>query len=493
MSSVITSSVPAARLVDANDAPARPERDYVLYWCTASRRSRESFALDFAVDAANALDKPLLVLEALRVGYPYASDRLHRFILDGMAETAEDASARGVTWLSYVEPTHGAGSGLVESLAKRAAYVITDDYPCFFLPRMVHALAARVDVRVVKVDGNGVLPMRVVPGFAQTAYHFRQRIQKLLPAHLGVRPSATPLARLARKRADVGAALLARFPMQTPASLRDPELVRALPIDHGVPVAPLAGGMASAERTLAAFVAQRLPRYAERNHPDEDATSRLSPFLHFGHLSAHRVVHAVLGAGFDASELVANGGKREGYYGLAPEREAFLDQIVTWRELGFHFCLHEPAYDRYETLPEWARRSLAAHTKDARAFTYDLATLESARTHDEVWNAAQRELVQTGVMHNYLRMLWGKKILEWSRTPEEAFRTMIELNDRYALDGRDPNSYSGMGWVLGRFDRPWAPERPIFGQIRYMSSDAAVKKLDMKAYLARYGRTPSLF
>ncbi|HSH74955.1 MAG TPA: hypothetical protein VLA09_04710, partial [Longimicrobiales bacterium] len=175
--------------------------------------------------------------------------------------------------------------------------------------------------------------------------------------------------------------------------------------------------------------------------------------------------------------------------GMSGSAEAFLDQLVTWRELGYGFCAHELAYDRYETLPEWARATLEAHAGDAREHIYPLEQLAAAETDDELWNAAQRQLVHEGVIHNYLRMLWGKRIIEWTRHPREALEVMIELNNRYALDGRDPNSYSGICWVLGRFDRGW-PERPIFGKVRSMSSAATRRKVRLDEYLRRWGEPP---
>jgi deoxyribodipyrimidine photo-lyase len=181
-----------------------------------------------------------------------------------------------------------------------------------------------------------------------------------------------------------------------------------------------------------------------------------------------------------------SGGRREGWWGVSPSAEAFLDELVTWREVGFNMCHLGEDYDRYESLPEWARRSLDAHAADPRPHRYSLAELEAGATHDPLWNAAQTQLVREGRMHNYLRMLWGKKVLEWSRSPREALEIMIALNDTYALDGRDPNSYSGIFWVLGRYDRPWAPERPIFGTVRYMSSESAARKLRVRGYIRKY-------
>ena len=192
---------------------------------------------------------------------------------------------------------------------------------------------------------------------------------------------------------------------------------------------------------------------------------------------------------WDSSRLApTTRGNRQGWWGATESVEAFLDQLVVWRELGFNFCSHRDDYGRYESLPDWAQKTLAEHANDARAFEYELETLEAAETHDELWNASQRELLEHGRIHNYLRMLWGKKILEWSPHPRAALATMIELNNKYALDGRDPNSYSGIMWTLGRYDRAWGPERPIFGKVRYMTSENTKRKLRLSTYLDRFGR-----
>jgi deoxyribodipyrimidine photo-lyase len=180
-------------------------------------------------------------------------------------------------------------------------------------------------------------------------------------------------------------------------------------------------------------------------------------------------------------------GSREGWWGMSPSSESFLDELITWRELGYNMAAHRRDYDRYESLPAWALQTLQEHAQDPRPVTYPLEEFENSKTHDDLWNAAQRELVQTGRMQNYLRMLWGKKILEWTESPQQALAFMIELNNKYALDGRDPNSYSGIFWVLGRYDRAWGPERPIFGKIRYMSSQSTLRKLKLKQYLSRFG------
>jgi deoxyribodipyrimidine photo-lyase len=273
-------------------------------------------------------------------------------------------------------------------------------------------------------------------------------------------------------------------------------LLSALPIDHAVGSLSLRGGEQAARARLDTFLAKKLPRYAERrNQPEEDIGSGLSPYLHFGHLGAHTVLQAVLdGDGWHPHKVAPKvTASREGFWGLSPNPESFVDELLTWRELGYNYCFHRPEdYDQYATLPDWARTTLNAHAGDPRPHCYDRATLENAATHDPLWNAAQRQLRQEGVIHNYLRMLWGKKILEWSPSPEAALETLIALNNRWSIDGRNPNSYSGIFWTLGRFDRPWAPERPIFGSVRYMSSDNTAKKVQVKQYLRTFGPSPRL-
>jgi len=225
-----------------------------------------------------------------------------------------------------------------------------------------------------------------------------------------------------------------------------------------------------------------------RNIPDLDRTSRLSAYLHQGHVSAHQVFARLAEREkWHSGRLsLKPSGKRSGWWGLSVAAEAFVDELVTWRELGYSFCRHRPDYADYGGLPDWARATLEQHADDERPYLYSYEQFRAAASHDPLWNAAQRQLLQEGRIHGYLRMLWGKKILEWSPSPREALEIMLDLNDRYALDGRDPNSYSGISWCLGRFDRAWGPERPIFGKIRYMTSQNTARKVAVKRYIARY-------
>ena len=211
----------------------------------------------------------------------------------------------------------------------------------------------------------------------------------------------------------------------------------------------------------------RFPRYAEaRNHPEDPVTSGLSPWLHFGHLSSTEIFERIVGIeDWDPVKLGTDTkGARRGWWGMSEAAEGFLDQLITWRELGYHLCTYVERFDRFETLPEWARKTLDDHRGDRRDPCYSLEEFEAGETADPLWNAAQEQLRRDGMIHNYLRMLWGKKVLHWAESPEEAYRILIHLNNKYALDGRNPNSYSAISWIFGRFDRAWGPERPIVGK-----------------------------
>jgi len=499
------SAVPEERVRVENDRPVRPERGRVLYWMTAARRLDHNFALQRAVDWARELGRPLVVLEALRADYPWASDRLHRFVMDGMADHAARLGGTRVLHHAYVEPGPGDGAGLLEALAEVSCMVVTDDWPCFFLPRMLRAAAARVDVRLESVDANGLLPMRATGRVFGTARAFRRHLQRELPRHLGRFPAEHPLTGDPLPPAGpLPDEIRARWPVADPwllnvagngsadASLRDG--LWRLPIDHRVPPVPFRGGFEAGRQRVSRFVEEGLDGYAEASrHPDAGTTSGLSPWLHFGHVSAHGILRAVAEReGWSLEDLAEEAdGSREGWWGMSPDAEAFLEQLVTWRELGFNRCALTGDYDRWESLPEWARETLEAHAGDPREHVYDLETFEEARTHDPVWNAAQRQLRAEGRIHNQLRMLWGKKILEWTRGPREALEVMIRLNDRWAVDGRDPSSYNGIFWCLGRYDRGW-PERPVYGKVRCMTSGAARRKLRMEKWLERWsGQEPA--
>jgi len=419
------------RVTALKAASLNADAGYVLYWMTSYRRRHFNFALQRAVFWASELRKPLLVLEALACRYPWASSRIHEFVIDGMTDNREAFRTATVTYMPYVEQTPGEGIVVLSRLVSQACLVVTDDYPAFEIPRWISTVARQSQVRVEAVDSNGLYPMRETNRIFLTASSFR-RFHEKHPSLIF--PEADPLAGVdlprLRKRPDIAT------PLAVPSCINTSVAA----------VTGVRGGSAAARNKLRAFVSSVA------------RSSGLSPYLHFGHISAHEVHQAVAAS-------------------CHPYRERFLDQLTTWRELGFNMCALSSDYDKYDSLPEWARATLRKHAQDPRKVCYSAKQLEAAATHDALWNSAQVCLVSEGQIPNRLRMLWGKKILEWSSTPQEALASMIHLNNKYALDGRDPNSYNGIFWTLGRYDRPWGPERPIFGLIRYMSSENTTRKL----------------
>jgi deoxyribodipyrimidine photo-lyase len=484
-----------ARLRRLNDAGIHSGGDYVLYWMQIFRRLERNHALDYALECSRALERPLVVYEGLRLDYPWASPRFHRFILEGMGSNAARAAELGLNYWPFVETRKGQGRGLLRRLTERACLVVTDDYPCFIIPGQSEALARKVSVPVFAVDSNSVVPLALLGAPVSAAAHLRPRIHKAFADAWPYRAAPSPrIPRVARARVDAPFAL---WPTKDVAGF-----VRALPLDAGVPpVASTPGGTPPARSRLRQFLKRRLRGYAEhRSQPrslEEGHASGLSPYLHFGHISIEEVVEAVLGTtgSWTPDELrVHNRGRREGFFCDDPDVNSFLDEALTWRDLGLHWHRARRAdTQRLEAaLPPWALDTLGAHAGDERPWLYTAEQLEAGKTHDPLWNAAQRELVATGTIHNYLRMLWGKKVLEWSPSPAEAYRTLEHLNNKYALDGRDPNSYTGILWCFGLFDRPWAPERQVFGRVRYMSSENTARKFDLKPYHAYVETLPTI-
>ena len=486
------SSVPASRIRQPSTADVKTDGEYVLYWMIANRRTAWNFSLQRAIEWARRLKKPLIVLEALRADYRWASDRLHYFIIQGMAENARRLARKNVAYYPYLEQERGDGRGLLAELAKRACLVVSDDFPSFFLPRMVSAAAARIPCHFELIDSNGLLPMRTVDKVFARAYDFRRYLQKNLLPYLSELPEADPLAGVRiPKTLQLPTEVTDRWPLSdVKAMAENVDSLRALPIDHSVAVASLAGGSAAAETRLRDFIEHKLTDYEERNEPERDVASGLSPYLHFGHVSAHQVFsECVASENWNEGQVAEKAnGSSSGWWGASPALESFLDELITWRELGYNMCWQREDYDRYDSLPEWAQKTLRDHERDPREYVYSLEEFETAETHDELWNAAQRQLVREGRIHNYLRMVWGKKILEWSaQLRRKRWRSMIELNNKYALGWSQSEQLTvASSGCLGRYDRAWGPERPIFGKIRYMSSANTARKVKVKGFLRRY-------
>ena len=481
----------AQRVVTDNELPERANGDYVLYWMAFNRRPENNFALQVAFDKAVALNKPLLVLETLWLDYPNASARFHQFMLDGMRDNEHAFRKAPATYLGYVERDAALRERLLQKLASNACLVVTDAFPCEHMERLIKELNTSISVSILAVDSNGILPVMAPEKAFTTAYSFRRYLQKKLHEHLLCFPRKSPCSgQVLPKGPDVSSLGLAELGcIDSSSSIISVDL-KSLPVNHTVLSATVSGGRRAGLERLNEFVSYKLRNYAsQRNSIEDCSASGLSPYLHFGHISSHDIFTAVMQeVGWSPAHLHHDtvSGKRLGWWGLDENVESFLDQLITWREIGFNAAYKINDFDKYESLPVWAKATLADHERDSRTHLYQVDDLEDAKTHDEIWNAAQRQLVSEGGMHNYLRMLWGKKILQWSPSPQEALTRLIYLNNKYALDGNNPNSYSGIFWCFGRYDRAWGPERPIFGKVRYMTSKNTARKLRLAEYLFRY-------
>ena len=457
--------VPPARITRLNDRPERSGTDFVLYWIQMYHRAEQNWALTAAIEAANRLGLSLIAYHGLGYTYPHANDRIHRFILEGVAELGERFAHRGIRYHFYLRQRAEDPNDVLYRLARRAALIVTDDFPGFILPEMMKRVAGRVDVAMWAVDSNGIVPLAAIPGEQYGAYTLRQKIRRLLPEHLHPVPELSP-------RRDSLA-----LPLDVPETRVTPETIESsiagCAIDHGVrPSLVYQGGYREARARLGRFVAGPLKTYGRaRNQPGGESTSRLSAYLHFGQIAVQEIALAV----------------RNAIRAPVADRDAFLEELIVRRELAYNFCRFNPNHRSLTALPAWAQATLQAHSKDPRPHLYTPEEFEAARTHDYLWNAIQAELLTTGAMFGYHRMYWGKKIIEWSRTPAEAQETMTRLHEKYALDGRNPNTYSNILWCFGKHDRPWF-ERPVFGKVRYMSLAGMEAKTDVAAYVDRVNR-----
>jgi deoxyribodipyrimidine photo-lyase len=416
-----------------------------------AQRALDNPALEVALRAANLLGKPCVVFLAPVPFYPHANLRHYHFLGQGFRAIAEGLKKRGIGLVLRRYPDHH----LLKVCAEvRPALVVGDENPMREAEHWREVVAARLRVPFWTVDADVIVPSHLLEKEQYGAYTARPVIRRLLPEFL--RPVGNTRAKIAWK-APRG---LQSLPI-------DCELTAGWTLDRSVmPVDDIAGGTDQALKRLRSFVRNDLAGYpVDRNKPERAGTSRLSAYLHFGHIGPHTVALAVEKADVPRAA-----------------KEAFLEQLIVRRELAVNFVRFNPDYDNFESGTAWAHKSLAEHAADPRKI-YSERQLEQAQTHDPLWNAAQRQMVMTGFMHNYMRMYWAKKILEWSKTPAQAYQTAVALNDKYELDGRDPNGYAGIAWaIVGKHDRPWF-ERPIFGKVRYMSFDSTSKKFDSKRYI----------
>ncbi len=425
----------------------------VVWWIQRDQRLRDNWAALYAHGQAKRLGVPLVACFALSPGFLGATLRQYDFMLGGLEELERDLAARHVPFKLLSGDPGEAVPGLARKLG--ASLIVTDFNPLRLPRQWRERVSAASPCPVHEVDAHNVVPCWVASGKREVgARTLRPKISRLLPVYLEEFPRVLPQG--------TGLPDLGRTDWAT---------VRAsLEVDESVaPVTWIEPGERAARRQLERFTERRLNGYAEgRNDPNEEHQSDLSPHLHFGHVAAQRVALAVRAARAPAAD-----------------RDAFLEELIVRRELSDNFCLHEPGYDSPAAFPAWARASLDAHAGDRREYVYTRGEWERAATHDDLWNAAQTEMLRRGKMHGYLRMYWAKKILEWSATYEEAQQTATYLNDRYFLDGRDPNGYAGIAWSIGGLhDRPWF-DRPVYGVVRYMNRSGADKKFDIKKYVER--------
>jgi deoxyribodipyrimidine photo-lyase len=432
--------------------PPDPDGSCVVYWMQRAQRAIDNPALDLAVDAANAMGKPVVVFLAPVPFYPHGNLRHYRFLAEGIPDIAARLVSRNIGFVLRRFPEHSLQRFCDEV---KAALVIGDENPMREPESWRRTAARKLKVPLWTVDADVIVPSKLLERAQYAAHIIRPRLQAQLKEFLV--PATERRAKVNWQQPKHMASLAADF-----------EITQGWPLNHSVsPVSAWRGGTTEAFRLLRDFIEHKLHGYGtQRNKPETDHTSRLSPYLHFGHISPITVALSVEKAGAPKAD-----------------KEAFLNQIITWRELAVNLVRFHPEYDSFECAEPWAHRTLAKHAADPRPVLYTEKQLEHAETHDLLWNAAQMQMVNTGWMHNYVRMYWAKKILEWSRSPAEAHRIAVYLNDKYELDGRDPNGYAGIAWaIVGKFDRPWF-ERSIFGQIRYMSGESTGKKFDSKKYI----------
>lgn len=460
----IDSDIPAelVRLADQprvlvrRAGPPRANARCIVYWMQRAMRILDNPALDVAIEAGNILGLPIVVFFSVIPNYPNANLRHYHFMAQGLRDVAVDAAERGVGFVLRRHPDNSLEAFLEEV---QAALLIGDENPCREPERWRGVLAKRLKIPFWTVDADVVVPSRVFGKAFFLLHHLRPRLNAELPKYL---------VKLTRINPDH-----AWKPKKAPASfdVNDDITMGFTKLDRSVgPVDTFTGGTHAAVKRLREFVAHHLAAYdTKRNHPEDKGTSQLSPYLHFGNIGPLTIALAVIGA---AEE------------GKVPKavRERFLDQVIGWRELSVLFVKYNPDYDSWDAAEPWARKTLVEHAGDERP-RYTLNQLERGETNDELWNAAQRQMVETGWMHNMMRMYWGKKMLEWAPDPARAVEWAVTLNDKYELDGRDPNGYAGIAWaILGKHDRPWF-NRPVFGLVRTMTAGSFSKKFDAASYI----------
>lgn len=442
-----------------NDRDEDRKAEYVLYWMQMFKRATNNHALSFAVEQANERKLPLVVYEGLKFYYPWANDRLHTYILEGVEEKRRAFERMGIRYVFYLQKDKNSPKQTVKKLAARAALLVTDDFPCFIIPDHNRRIVEKATIPVYAVDSNGIIPMSCFEKEEYAARTIRPKIKRILDDYL--QPfKETPIK---IKKPD----LKVDCPDTEVTEKNLLKLVAECDIDHSVAPSPIYhGGETNAHKRLKHFLEKILPVYDEtRSRPEIDGVSRLSSYLHFGFISPLEIALGVKDA--DAPQKA---------------KDDYLEELIVRRELSYNFTRHNKDYASLKALPDWAQETMKEHEPDERPEIFTLKQMERCETYDELWNATQREINLTGECHNYVRMLWGKLVIQWSKDYETAFAALDDLNNRLCLDGRNPNSYAGILWCFGKHDQAWK-ERPIFGKLRYMTSASTGKKFDSKRYI----------
>lgn len=457
-------SVEPERVRKLNAAAEQPTGKYVIYWAPANRRVDGNHGLLYAAEIANRCGVPVLYYEPLTFEHKYANDRIHTFMLEGAPENARRARKAGLGYICFLRRKPEDPEDAIFELAKEAIAIVTDDYPVYIVEDHNRDMPGRLNVACYAVDSSCVVPMNRFAKREYAAYTIRPKMNRILKEYL------KPPDPLRMKRRFEGP--VSRFHTEVTDS-NIGELVGSSAIDHSVkPSTAFKGGRRTAKKRLDDFLENNLSRYAkERNHPSKHATSGMSPYLHFGQISSLEIALAV-------QEYAAQ-------HKLFAD--SYLEELLVRRELSFNYARHVKDPGSLQNLPDWCRQTMAQHADDKRDPRYTHRQLEFAETHDELWNAAQKEMLLRGKIHGYYRMYWGKKFIEWLPDYQEAADLMIDIHGRYALDGRDPNTFTNILWLFGLHDRAWA-ERPIFGKLRYLSSEGMRRKTDTRAYIDEIDR-----
>jgi deoxyribodipyrimidine photo-lyase len=430
---------------------------YIIYWMSHSHRANFNHSLEFAIELSNQSGKPLLAYFPITDKYKHSNARYYKFMLDGILEAKKSVEERGIKFA--IEKVNDIKQRIIE-LSENAYALITDKAYLKYYRKLNKYIADRLDVPVYEIESDVCVPVEIASDRQEPyAFTLRKKIYSLLDKYIIELKAREPKIK----------SVSFDFGIEEITFNNSLEILNILNIDKSVSLSPFVGGYSQARKYLEEFIEKKLHRYKEfRSHPELDYQSNLSPYLHFGQISPIEVVLEVLSK-----------------YGRNDENvDSFFNELIVWRELARNFCYYNPNYNQYEGIPDWAKETLEEHKNDKREYVYTIEELENAKTHDEYWNSAQLELLKTGKMHNYMRMYWCKKLIEWTDDPKKAFDIACYLNDKYELDGRDPNGYAGISWCFGTHDRPWK-ERKIFGKIRYMSASGLEAKFDIKKYVEK--------